>query len=53
MKFKIGQKVEHVLHGEWLLVIEYDESGGYFCRTKSLDIRQFEEFELREVINNG
>jgi hypothetical protein len=50
--FNNGQKVEHVLSGDWVLVLKYDEvERKYLCRTKDLREIWFFEFELRTLRN--
>ena len=46
---KVGDKVEHKLSKDWLLVLKVD-GDEITCRTKSFDIVKFFEFEL-QVIN--
>lgn len=46
----IGDKVEHILSKEWLLVIEINSITGMIkCRTKDLRILDFFEFELTQI----
>ena len=45
---KVGTKVEHILSGDWLLVLEIDKEK-YLCRTKSHEKIWFYSFELREL----
>lgn len=51
---EIGDKVEHILSKDWLLVLdryrdEDTEELKYICRTKSLEVKILNEFELRPV----
>jgi hypothetical protein len=50
---KVGNKVEHVLTKDWLLILQVidqpDGSKKYLCRTKDLREVSFFEFELRLV----
>jgi hypothetical protein len=46
--FKQGQKVEHILSGDWVLVLSQEE-GKYLCRTKDLREVWFFDFELKPV----
>ena len=46
-KFKKGDIVEHKLNKEWLMVLEV-RGADIECRTKSLEVRTFQEFELKE-----
>lgn len=46
--FEVGQKVEHILNKEWLLVLYVNDSQ-IKCRTKSLDERWFDGWELKVV----
>ena len=49
-EFKIGEKVEHVLSGDWLLVTQiYDYEPKYECRTKDMKLGVFNTFELRKI----
>lgn len=45
---KIGQKVEHVLSGDWLLILKKGNEQ-YLCRTKSHEEIWFYDFELKEI----
>jgi hypothetical protein len=48
--FQPGQKVEHILSKDWLLVLFYDnETDRYICRTKDLKEVAFYKFELKET----
>jgi hypothetical protein len=50
MEFKAGDKVEHVLSKDYLLVLEvYPESRTYICRTKDLRKVELLEFEVRSI----
>lgn len=44
---KQGDIIEHILSKDWLLVLEVD-GNMVECRTKSLDIKEFYDFELRQ-----
>ena len=46
-KFNKGDIVEHRLNKEWLMVLEV-RCDCIECRTKSLEVRTFQEFELKE-----
>ncbi len=46
-RFTEGQIVEHKLNKEWMMVIKY-QGKKVICRTKSLDLVEIEEFELKE-----
>lgn len=49
---KVGEKVEHVLSKDWVLILFVsveDDHIVYDCRTKSLDIVRFFDFELRHI----
>jgi hypothetical protein len=50
---KVGQRVEHILTKDWLLVLEVinQPTGGQklLCRTKMLEEIWFYDFELRVV----
>jgi len=48
-RFKVGDKVEHVLTGEWLLVLETFEDDSYICRRKNLDEVSLFGFEIKKV----
>lgn len=45
---KVGDKVEHKLSKDWLLVLKVD-GDEITCRTKSFDIVKFFEFELQDI----
>ena len=45
---KVGDKVEHKLSKDWLLVLKVD-GDEITCRTKSFDIIKFFEFELQAI----
>lgn len=46
----IGDKVEHILSKEWLLIVEKNEITGLLkCRTKDLRLLEFFEFELTKI----
>lgn len=50
MEFKKGQKVEHILNGDWLLVMVIDpNTKSIKCRTKNLEEKWFDSWELRAV----
>ena len=52
-EFKIGEKIEHVLSGDWLLVLEVSEGEPkYKCRAKDMRTEWFHTFELRPVTPN-
>lgn len=51
-RFKIGDKVEHTLSGDWVLIIDVvgDSSKPmYACRNKKLDTVYLYEFEVKDV----
>lgn len=45
---QVGDKVEHKLSKDWLLVLKINETE-VVCRTKSFDIVTFFDFELQEI----
>lgn len=45
---RVGQKVEHILSKDWMLILEIDEEVA-ICRTKDLDVVSFYLFELKEI----
>lgn len=45
---KVGDKVEHVLSKDWLLVLDIDDKY-VLCRTKDLRQIAFHKFELKEI----
>lgn len=50
MDFKVGEKVEHILSGDWVLVLSiYDYEPKYECRTKDMKVACFHSFELRKI----
>lgn len=45
---KVGEKVEHVLSKDWVLILEID--GDYVtCRTKDMRLVKFYKIELKEI----
>lgn len=44
--FKVGDKVEHILSKDWLIVIEVLEKGFIRCRTKDLREVTLHEWEV-------
>lgn len=51
-RFKIGDKVEHTLSGDWVLIIDVVEDSSkpmYACRNKKLDTVYLYEFEVKDV----
>ena len=47
-KFNVGEKVEHVLSKDYLLVLKCGNEQ-YLCRTKDLREIWFYDFELRSI----
>ena len=47
-KFKVGEKVEHVLSKDYLLVLKCGNEQ-YLCRTKDLREIWFYDFELKPL----
>ena len=45
---KVGDKVEHILTKDWMIVIEF-ENDWIWCRTKDFRLMNFKEFELKEI----
>ena len=45
---KIGDKVEHILSGEWLLVLEIN-GDGLICRRKNLESVILYSFEVKLI----
>ena len=52
-KFKLGEKVQHKLAKEWVLVVSCHEDEYsityYKCRTKQLELIEFSEVELEAI----
>lgn len=48
MVYGIKEKVEHVLSGDWMLVLDAKD-GRYLCRTKDLREIWFYEWELKPL----
>ena len=51
-RFKIGDKVEQTLSGDWVLIIDVVEDSSkpmYACRNKKLDTVYLYEFEVKGV----
>jgi len=52
-KFKVGDKVEHTLSGDWVLILDVIEDSGkpmYECRNKKLDMVYLYEFEVKQIV---
>ena len=47
-KFKVGDKVEHILSGDWLIVLEVGVDY-LLCRTKDLRAVELKEWEVKEL----
>ena len=47
--FEVGEKVEHILNGEWLLIVEIIDDGRMICRRKNLSEIIINEFEIKKV----
>ena len=47
-KFQVGEKVEHILSKDYLLVLKCGKEQ-YLCRTKDLREIWFYDFELRPI----
>ena len=45
---KVGDKVEHTLSKDWLLILEID-GDIIVCRTKDMRVIEFCRMELREI----
>jgi len=50
MSFKVGEKVQHILSKDYLLVLEVDtEKETYVCRTKDLREIKLQAFEVEPI----
>ena len=45
---KFGEKVEHVLSKDWVLILEVD-GDVITCRTKDMRLIKFHRIELKEI----
>lgn len=49
---EIGQKVEHKLSKDWLLILDViveEDVKSYICRTKGMEIVQVYDFEVKTI----